>query len=113
MTGSGVNASKLLAFIFGQENKSRSEHVRLDHLNHNEIQDMEYPWLYQTNPSLEGLRELLFSLSNLEEDVDQVHPRGQHNVKVVQLRLALRPDAQEVQGVEDAGVEVEGGVPDL
>ena len=45
--------------------------------------------------------------------MDQVHPRGQHNVKVVQLRLALWPDTQEVEGVEDARVEVQGGIPDL
>ena len=45
--------------------------------------------------------------------MDQVHPRGQHYVKVVQLRLALRPDTQEVEGVEDARVEMQGGVPDL
>ena len=69
--------------------------------------------LYQMDPSLEGLRELLFSLCNLEEDVDEVNPRGQHDVKVVQLRLALRTEAQEVERVEDAGVEVQGRVPDL
>ena len=79
---------------------------------HNQIQDFFLLELYQ-NSSLESLRELLFSLRNLEEDVDQVYPRGQHNVKVVQLRLALRPDTQEVEGVENARVEVQGRVPDL
>ena len=42
-----------------------------------------------------------------------MHPRGQHYVKVVQLRLALRSDTQEVERVEDARVEVQGGVSDL
>ena len=45
--------------------------------------------------------------------MDEVNPRGQHDVKVVQLRLALRAEAQEVERVEDAGVEVQGRVPDL
>ena len=45
--------------------------------------------------------------------MDEVDPRGKDDVKVVQLRLALRLDAQEVQRVEDARVEVQGSVPDL
>ena len=77
------------------------------------IQEMNTFQALANGSSLEGLRELLFSLRNLEENVDQVHPRGQHDVKVVQLRLALRPDTQEVEGVEYARVEVQGGVPDL
>ena len=45
--------------------------------------------------------------------MDEVDPRGQHDVEVVQLRLALRPHAQQVERVEDARVEVQGSVPDL
>ena len=64
-------------------------------------------------PSLECVRELLFGPGDLEQDVDEVDPRGQHDVEVVELRLALRPHSEQVERVQDAGVEVQGGVAHL